>query len=121
MKSIVDQPVSPLLARWLRAQGHDALHVRERGMSKATDDAIFAVAQSELRVIITADLDFPRIVALSGASVPGLILFRAGNVSDDQMLALLQRVMAEVDEPSILNSVIVVDEWTIRVRPLPLK
>jgi len=77
MRFLVDQPVSPLLAQWLREQGHDAYHAREQGLSRATDEQFFARAVQEDRVIVTADLDFPRILALSGRDRPGLILFRA--------------------------------------------
>jgi predicted nuclease of predicted toxin-antitoxin system len=41
-----------------------------------------ALARREQRVVITADLDFPRMLALSAAEGPGLILFRGGNYSD---------------------------------------
>ncbi|MBX9736602.1 MAG: DUF5615 family PIN-like protein [Phycisphaerales bacterium] len=119
MMFLIDQPVSPSLAAWLRsAEGGG--HVRERGMSSATDVDIFALAVAESRVIITADLDFARITALSGLEGPGLVLFRAGNVSDAQMLDLLRRVMMEVSTEQLARSVVVVDERSIRVSSLPI-
>lgn len=124
MKFLIDQSVSPLLATWLQsdeAGRHDALHVRDRGMSSATDDDIFALAQAESRVVVTADLDFARIVALRREPEPGLILFRAGNVTDQEMLGLLRRVLVEVDEPTLSRSVVVIDESSIRVASLPIK
>jgi predicted nuclease of predicted toxin-antitoxin system len=121
MKFLVDQPVSPLLARWLRDAGHDALHVRERGLSRATDEALFALAVAENRTIVTADLDFSRIIALSGRSGPGLILFRAGNITDDKMLALLKETLGRVPTAELERSVVVVDVHALRVAPLPLR
>jgi len=47
MRFLVDQPVSPKLAEWLRSEGHQAAHVRDRGLSSATDEEIFAVAADE--------------------------------------------------------------------------
>jgi predicted nuclease of predicted toxin-antitoxin system len=120
MNFLVDQPVSPLLAASLRARGHDALHVRERGMSAASDPELVALAIAEHRILITADLDYPRIVALSRNDRPGIILFRAGNVSDTQMLDLLNRVLAEVAESVLPVSIVTVDEYSIRVARLPL-
>lgn len=70
---------------------------------------------------MTADLDFPRIIALSQGDRPGLILFRAGNISDRQMLELLQRVLAEVPHEQLGRSVVVVDEHSMRIAALPLK
>ena len=120
MRFLVDQPVSPLLAEWLREQNHEAVHVRERGLSAASDDVIFALALAESRVLITSDLDFSRIIALSRRDGPGLILFRAGNITDQAMLVLLQRVLAEVEHGQLPKSVVVIDEWAIRVAALPI-
>ncbi|MCA3004737.1 MAG: DUF5615 family PIN-like protein [bacterium] len=123
MKFLVDQPVSPLVAAWLRSEsggGHDAIHVRECGMASAADDVIFAKAVAEDRVIITVDLDFARIAALSGRAGPGLVLFRAGNVSDQEMLNLLRRVLAELPIERLSRCVVVVDEYAIRVSALPI-
>ncbi|MBX3388130.1 MAG: DUF5615 family PIN-like protein [Phycisphaeraceae bacterium] len=121
MRFLVDQPVSPILAEWLRSIGHDAQHVRDRGMSAATDTAILDLARSEQRNLVTADLDFSRLIALSGQDQPGLILFRAGNISDSEMLALLRRVLAEVSENAIATSIVVVDADSIRVARLPIR
>lgn len=121
MKFLVDQPVSPVLAAWLRDGGHDAVHARERGLSRAADAALVALAIAEDRVLVTADLDYPRIIALSSADRPGLILFRAGNISDARMLELLKRVLVEVRPEQLARSVVVVDEYSMRVAALPLR
>lgn len=121
MRFLVDQPVSPIVAAWLAGRGHDAVHVRDRGMSRSTDEQIVALAVAEQRVIVTSDLDYPRIIALAGVSRPGLVLFRAGNISDREMLALLQRVLTEVPAERLPGSVVVIDEHSIRVATLPLR
>jgi predicted nuclease of predicted toxin-antitoxin system len=123
MKFIVDQPVSPRIADWLQtseAGGHDAVHVRDRGMSNAADEMIFALAVQEQRVVITADLDFARLQSLSGKDGPGLILFRAGNISDLQMLELTARVLREVRLDELSRSIVVIDLDSIRIARLPV-
>lgn len=124
MKFFIDQPVSPMLAAWLRsAEGgsHDAVHARERGLSRASDTELFALAVAESRILVTADLDFARIIALSGQDGPGLVLFRAGNSTDTQMLSLLRRVLAETTPQSLPHSVVVIDEYTMRISTLPIR
>ena len=121
MKFIVDQAVSPRLADWLRSAGHDAAHTRELGLASAADQAIFELAAREGRIVITSDLDFSRILALSGQDGPGLVLFRAGNLSDDDMLQLLQRVLKSVAGDDLARSVCVVDQFTMRLARLPLR
>ena len=61
MKSLVDMPLSPEMAAWLRAEGHEAVHASGVGMSQSPDAEILRVALGEDRVVITADLDFPRL------------------------------------------------------------
>lgn len=120
MKFLIDQPVSPLLAEWLLGNGHDAFHLRERGLSRLPDEEIFRLAKAEGRIIVTADLDFSRIIALSGRDAPGLILFRAGPVTDRQMLGMLERVIHGISEERLVRSVVVVDRTSFRIAPLPL-
>ncbi|MEK6642638.1 MAG: DUF5615 family PIN-like protein [Planctomycetota bacterium] len=120
MKFLIDQPLSPLLAEWLRGEGHDAYHARERNLSRSADEHIFGIAAEEGRIVVTSDLDFSRILALSGNSRPGLILFRAGNITDVQMLELLRKILSQVDGPQLFNSVVVADRDTMRIASLPI-
>lgn len=78
------------------------------------------VARREERVIITADLDYPRLIALHQADRPGVILFRGGAYSDAEMLALLDRVLAQVSALDLGHSIVVVDRTRIRRRALPI-
>ncbi len=57
MKFLVDMPLSPSLARWLRERGHDAVHAFEVGLGFASDEEIVGRARREGRVVVTADLD----------------------------------------------------------------
>jgi predicted nuclease of predicted toxin-antitoxin system len=120
MKFFVDMPVSPDLAAWLRQQGHDAIHTIEVGMATATDAAILSRASEEQRVIVTADLDYPRLLALMHTEGPGLILFRGGNYSEQESLALLKHALETVPLEELPHSIIVIEKDRIRRRRLPL-
>ena len=63
MRFLVDMPLSPELAQWLRAEGHDAVHANELSMNASPDSAILQASTNAGRVVITADLDFPRLLA----------------------------------------------------------
>ena len=84
-------PVTPDAGPHLRAAGHDAIHAVDLGLAQSSDDELLTVARREERVIITADLDYPRLIALQQTDRPGVILFRGGTYSDRKMLALLSR------------------------------
>lgn len=69
---------------------------------------------------MTADLDYPRLLALQKAGSPGVILFRGGSYSDHEMLALLDRVLAQTGALELARSITVVDHNRIRRRALPI-
>jgi len=119
MRFLLDMPVSFLLLDVLQAHGHEGVHAHEIGKDRAPDDELLEIARREGRVIVTADLDFPRLMALSLAEGPGLILFRGGNYSDQEMCELLARVLRRVPAETLEKSVCVVDRKRIRVTRLP--
>jgi predicted nuclease of predicted toxin-antitoxin system len=121
MRFLLDMPVSALLLDVLQAHGHEGVHAYQIGKDRAADEELLEMARRESRVVITADLDFPRLVALSLAEGPGLILFRGGNYSDREMCDLLGRVLKRVPPETLERSVCVVDKKRIRVTRLPLE
>lgn len=121
MRFLVDMTLSPQLALRLGQQGHDATHASEIGFHRASDEQIIAQARLESRIIITADLDFPRILALTYAEGPAIILFRGGNYSEIETQQILARVLNTINEERLTNSVTVVDKIRIRSTRLPLQ
>lgn len=108
MKFLVDMPLSPQLAVWLRDNGHDADHVSAVGLHNAKDHSILEAARQQNRIIITA-------------ADPGVILFRGGNYSDEQMLQLLKRVLENYPENKLEHAITVADRVRIRRCPLPIE
>jgi predicted nuclease of predicted toxin-antitoxin system len=84
MKFLLNMPVSLNLLYVLRSYGHEGVHASQIGKSCAPDEELLKLASQENRIIITADLDYPRLLALSLARGPGIILFRGGNYSYDE-------------------------------------
>jgi predicted nuclease of predicted toxin-antitoxin system len=82
---------------------------------------LLSIARAEDRIIITADLDFPRLLALSFSERPGIILFRGGNYSDMEMCELLNKVLDRVPTDALQVSICVVDRKRIRITRLPLE
>jgi len=114
-------PVTPDAAPYLRAAGHDAIHAIDLGLARSSDNELLAVARREGRIVITADLDYPRLIALQQADRPGVILFRGGAYSDREMLALLDRVLARASTLDLDHSIVVVDRTRISRRALPIE
>ena len=121
MRALLDMPVSHSLLSVLEAYGHEGIHAYEAGLDRAPDREVLAFARRENRIVITADLDFPRLLALSSEEGPGLIPFRGGNYSDAEMRDLLDRVLIEVPPEILESSICVVDRRRIRCTRLPLQ
>ena len=113
-------PLSPELAQWLRAEGHDAVHANDLSMHQSPDSEILHFAAGNGRVIITADLDFPRLLAALGSAGAGLILLRGGNYSEAESLDCLRRVLISIAPDELPRSIVVVDGERIRRRWLPV-
>lgn len=74
MRFLADMGVSRSVVEWLRASGHDAVHLRDRGLERLADSGVFALAVQESRVLLTFDLDFGEIMAFGGGPTTGVIL-----------------------------------------------
>ncbi len=121
MKFLIDMPLSPGLAIWLVQQGHDAVHALELGLARASDEVILERARGEQRVVVTADLDYPRLLALTRAEGPSLIIFRGGNYSEQEAVEHLRRTLETIPDEELPNSIIVLEKSRIRRRRLPFE
>lgn len=113
-------PLPPALAQWLTTQGHDAVHASAMGLDRSADIEILTRARQDARTVITADLDYPRLLALTGAEGPGLILFRGGDWSEPDVTARMQQILRSMDESEITRSIVAVDRIRVRRRRLPI-
>jgi predicted nuclease of predicted toxin-antitoxin system len=117
---LIDMPLSPQLAAWLVDKGYDAVHATAIGLSTAPDTEIMEVARQEHRTIVTADLDYPRLLAIARSTEPSLILFRGGSWSEADVRARMAMVLANLETTDIVGSIIVVERDRVRRRRLPL-
>jgi len=120
MRLLLDMGISVGLTAILRSQGHDAVHVSERGLRTLPDSEILRLAIVELRTVVTHDLDFTDLLAASGAALPSVVIFRLRNMRPERVLARLLTVVSEHATDLEVGAVISVTESLIRKRSLPL-
>ncbi len=121
MKFLVDASLSPSIAEMLRANGHEADHVRDYGRLTADDGQILAHARSHGQAIITADTDFTLMRSLRGVPSPSLVLLRsADRLSPPQQAALILANLAAVRADLEAGASISIARGRLRVRPLPM-
>lgn len=104
----------------MRELGHDVFHLRDRGLQKLPDDKILALAQVEQRIILTIDLDFAQLLAVSKQSLPSVILFRLGNENYDEINQRLIEVLKNCQQELETGAIVSVNNETFRVKKLPI-
>lgn len=84
------------------------------------DGEIFAKAAAERRILLTFDLDFGEIVALSQDRPVSIILFRLHNTRTPHVIDRLQHVLEKSRRALEQGAIVVVEESRHRVRRPPL-
>jgi predicted nuclease of predicted toxin-antitoxin system len=120
MRFLADMGVSQRVVMWLHEQGHDATHLRDEGLQKLENGAIFTKAFRESRIILTWDLDFTEILALSKTGTVSAVVFRLMNTRSTHVVERLERVLSESAQDLEEGAIISVEEGRHRVRLLPL-
>ena len=93
MRILADVHISPRTVKYLRSLGHDTVRVSDALAPSAADYEIVAEAIRDRRFILTQDLDFSAIVALSGRTVPSGVYFyrlQTRDFSDSKRMVLLK-------------------------------
>lgn len=120
MRFLADMGVDITVVDWLRSQGHEAIHLREERLHRLPDKDVFTKAIAERRIIITFDLDFGEILALSGNATVSVILFRLHDTRTQNVICRLNDVLTVDGESLVKGAVIVVEDARHRVRDLPI-
>lgn len=120
MKFLLDMGLAQSTARHLRTNGHDAVHLRDQGLQRLPDHGIVQKAIAEGRVILTHDLDFGRIVALSHDRVPSVITFRLADMRAPRIDLHLDNILRQFAGKLAQGALISVTDQAIRVRELPV-
>ena len=68
----------------------------------------------ENRVVVTADLDFPRLLSRLEHTTASVVLFRGGDFDDKTAFEFMRRALAVIDEKDRASFVMAVDRHRIR-------
>lgn len=121
MRFLIDNALSPAVAGALNTAEHDAVHVRDLDIHRASDAIVFERAERERRILVSADTDFGSLLSTRRASRPSVILFRHGaERRPDLQVALLLANLPEFAPALEEGSVVILEPTRSRIRSLPL-
>ena len=120
MKFLADMGISPRCVASLRAWGHDAVHLYEQGLRQLPDGDILEKARHEGRIVLTHDLDFGELLAVSGGNLPSVIIFRLKDMRAENVNRYLRAIIEQYTEILSSGAICSVTEKQVRVRALPL-
>lgn len=121
MRLLADVHISPRTVAFLRRLGHDVVRVGPDYLSStAPDKAIVAAAIADERHIVTQDVDFSAIVALSGSIRPSVVLLRIGSARLELVNELLDRALPMVEGDLAVGALITIEDHQVRIRRLPI-
>src|SRR2546429_5257581 len=86
MKSVLlDMNLSPLWVDFLRERGIEAVHWSNIGDPRAKDAIVMEWARQHDSIVLTHDLDFAALLAMSHAVGPSVLQVRAQDVMPDRI------------------------------------
>lgn len=120
MRFLADMGISPRSVGFLRDQGFEAVHLRELGLDRLPDGEIMEKARREDYVVLTHDLGFGELLALAGAELPTVVIFRLKSMRPSNLNQYLQILITEHHGAMTKGAILSVSEQHIRVRTLPI-
>lgn len=121
MKLLVDMNLSPRWVSLLADAGIEAAHWSMLGATNAPDVEIMAFARANGYVVLTHDLDFSAILAVTHGDKPSVVQIRAEDVSPDvigrPVIDALRQMTTELEGGALLT----IDPHRTRLRLLPLQ
>jgi predicted nuclease of predicted toxin-antitoxin system len=119
VRFLADMGVDQRVVAWLRAAGHDAVHLRDEGLQRLPDEGVFEKAIAEGRIVLTFDLDFGEIAALAGGQVASVILFRLLDARFSRVIERLEAILSAVADVLGSGAIVIVEPSRHRIRELP--
>ena len=121
IRLLADVHISPKTVADLQKQGYEIMRSSEFLPANAPDINILEFARTENWVVLTQDLDFSMLVALSRYSQPSLITLRLSSAKPDIVTQKLLDVLPQIEEALQEGSAIIIQDESIRIRKLPVR
>ncbi len=122
MRFLIDMNLTPRWVQRLTEAGQECRHWSEIGPGETPDTEICEYARKHGYVLVTNDLDFPQILALTAEARPSVVLLRGEPLLPELRAPALLRAIADCAEELERGAILTLD-WSdkVRARLLPLR
>lgn len=121
MKILIDMNLSPAWVSIFSAEGWKAKHWSTVGTPTATDKMILEWARENGYLVLTHDLDFGILLALTRQNGPSVVQIRTQNIMPDSLkeriIPILKQFAGEIEKGVLMT----IDPIQARIRMLPIK
>ena len=121
MKLLVDMNLSPRWIDLLHSRGMEALHWSTVGPANAPDQQIMAYAAANDMVVLTHDLDFSSILAVTNGDKPSVVQIRTDDVRVDRIGEQVLSALRQAQKELLEGALVTIDLSRVRLRLLPLR
>ena len=120
MKILVDMNLSPGWVDFFNGNGIEAAHWSSIGSPDAPDTEIINYAKVHDFAILTNDLDFGFILAITQGKKPSVIQTRTGVLGPDRIGSIVISAVKQLTEDIDRGALVTIDPRKTRVSLLPL-
>lgn len=121
IRFLADMNISPKTVEALRQKGRDIIRVSNLLPTNAQDQEILELARNEERVVISQDLDFSTLVALSGYNRPSLITIRMSVSDPETITRRIIEVLPGIEKALQEGCAVTIEDVALRLRRLPIE
>jgi predicted nuclease of predicted toxin-antitoxin system len=118
---LIDMNLAPRWIEWLRTAGFEAAHWSTKGKATARDIEIMEYAASHDYIVLTHDLDFGSILAITGGGKPSVVQIRAEDLRPEIIGPKIAAALKQMQSELKAGALITVDPNRIRLNLLPLR
>ena len=120
MTFLLDENLPPGLVLQLEEIGYQSKHIRQLQLSGKSDLQLVEFAEKNNYVIITHDLDYSRIISLTGRKKPSAITLRLDKINIKIILELLKSNLPAMLEKLEHGALVTISSDKIRFHYLPM-
>ena len=120
MKLLLDMNLPPLMAEQLTEAGVEAVHWFFIGAPDAKDEEILSFARENNYIVMTCDLDYGTILAITQGLRPSIIQLRLRGIKIDRDVPIIATVVRQCENELEQGAILTIDAQRRRLRLLPL-